>query len=237
VIAAFLEGCGGDSTTEPTGSGGGSTATVRGQVVTDRAGTAAEPVLVVALQRLAGVGLAEAQVADTPLAGTTVTLTCDSGLSALTRTDRSGRFLFENVPSGVCTLTVEQDGVRAPGEIPVVVGAGDTADVTGRVTPRGLSGTVTVSVDDVGAVTRNDVQLGIAINIANASTARASGRAACDLEAVIDLREQRLGWGEIAHRCGVDPRVIGLGRSDLSDDDLRAARERLGRDRGRGAAA
>jgi hypothetical protein len=82
----------------------------------------------------------------------------------------------------------------------------------------------TSSVDEEGLamltgstdVFNNDAQLGHAVNIANAS-------ASCDLVRVTQLREQGLGWGDIARRCNVSPGVIGLGRSNLSDSDSRTA--------------
>jgi len=44
-----------------------------------------------------------------------------------------------------------------------------------------------------------------------------------------------MGWGNIAQRCDVHPSVIGLGRGNLSDDDLDDARERTGHGRKHGA--
>src|SRR5262249_12336777 len=96
--------------------------------------------------------------------------------------------------------------------------------VVGVATSSGTPPTVTVTAISTD-VFNNDAQLGHAINIANAS-------ASCDLVGVTRLRDQGLGWGEIAHRCGVSPGVIGLGRPNLSDSDLDDARDRTGHGHG-----
>lgn len=85
------------------------------------------------------------------------------------------------------------------------------------MTSSGTPPIVTVVASSTDVV-NNDAQLGHAINIDNASST-------CNLVNVIDKREQGLGWGVIAQECNVHPGVIGLGRSNLTDADLEAARE------------
>jgi hypothetical protein len=122
------------------------------------------------------------------------------------------------------TYTVE---ATVNGEIytaTVTVGAGDQA-IVGLATHGVTSVQVTAMSTDVF---NNDAQFGHALNIANAS-------ATCDLVGVTQLRQQGLGWGDIAHRCNVSAGVIGLGRSNLSDADLDDARVRAGHDRKHGS--
>lgn len=232
LVAALLAGCGGGggggsaSITGPTGSGGGSsTAVIQGQV-TSRRTAAQEPVIVIVLETALGIGRAEAQD-ESPVAGAIVSLKDSSGTTIKTATtDSEGKFVFENVAPGVYTLTVEINGVTVGDPVSVVVGAGDNATVTGQVTPQGLVAAVKVEVAD-NAITENPAQLGHAINLANA--------AKIDVTEVIDLRLQGLGWGEIAKLLGVDPGLLGLGRSNVSDAAIESASAKAkGKGKGKG---
>jgi SdrD B-like protein len=220
-IAALLTACGGGGSVSgpsgSSGSGGSGTATVQGQVLGQQGAAASEPVVVIVLQGILGIRQAEADT-GTPVAGVTVNLLKGGVVVATTTTDSHGQFVFQGVQPGIYTVQVGT-AVSAP----FTVGAGDQA-VVGVATSSGTPPTVTVTAMSTD-VYNNDAQLGHAINIANAS-------ASCDLVGVTQLRAQGLGWGEIAHRCGVGPGVIGLGRSNLSDADLEDARDRTGHGRG-----
>jgi len=223
LVAALVAACGGSSSvsgpSSSSGSGGGS-AVVQGQVVTGQSAAIDESRVVILVRSALGVRIAEADT-GTPVAGATVTLLNASNVVvATTTTDANGQFVFQGVAPG--TYTVKVGAVVSP---PVTVGAGDQA-IVGVATTSGTPPTVTIVAVSTD-VFNNDAQLGHAINIANASRT-------CDLVGVTHLRDQGLGWGEIAHRCGVSPGVIGLGRSNLSDADLDDARERNGHPREHG---
>jgi hypothetical protein len=189
---------------------------VQGQVLSQPGAAAASPALVIVLQGVLGIRLAEADT-GTPVVGATVNLVNQSTMTvvAMTKTDAQGQFVFQGVAPGTYTVQV----VGAKPTPPIVVGAGDQA-IVGVVTTSGTPPTVTITAISTD-VFNNDAQLGHAINIANASPS-------CDLVGVTKLREQGLGWGEITQRCGVSPGVIGLGRSNLTDDDLNNARKSNG---------
>lgn len=224
LVAMALAGCGGgSSSTGPTGSGGGgaASATVQGQIFTTRS-AAGESIVVVALRTALGIGLAEAA---TPLAGVTVELRdATNALVATTTTNADGNFTFFNVAPGTYTVTVMGFTVASPPT--VTVGAGDTGVVTGTVTGDSVAMTATVVAENFDNPLQNDAQLGHAINIDRAS-------ATCDLDDVLDRREQGRGWGVIAQECNTHPGVIGLGHSNLSDEELAATREQQ-RAKGRG---
>jgi hypothetical protein len=187
---------------------------VQGQVLGQPGAAAAAPALVIVLRGVLGIRLAEADT-GTPVVGATVKLVNASNVVvATTMTDTHGQFVFQGVAPGM--YTVQVGAVTSP---MIVVGAGDQA-IVGVVTSSGTPPKVTITALSTD-VFNNDAQLGHAINIANAS-------ASCDLVGVTKLREQRLGWGEITQRCGVSPGVIGLGRSNLTDDDLSNARKSNG---------
>jgi Carboxypeptidase regulatory-like domain len=220
----LVAGCGGggSSVSGPSGgSSGDANAVVQGQVVASRGASAGEPLVVVAVRRALGVGLAEAQLPGSPVAGATVRLRQGPAVVATTTTDSSGQFAFRGVAPGVYTVEVEVNGQIFT--VGVTVGAGDQA-IVGVATNGATSVQVTAVSTDVY---NNDAQLGHAVNIANAS-------GSCDIVRVTQLREQGLGWGDIARRCNVHPSVIGLGRSNLSNSELDDARERGGHGRQHG---
>jgi Carboxypeptidase regulatory-like domain len=222
VLLALTAGCGGGgSVSGPSGSTGSPTAVVQGQVVSGRTAARGEPIVVVVLRSALGVGVAEAQ-AGPPVPGATVRLT-GGGTVRTTTTDPNGQFVFRDVAAGPYTLEVLDATGAVVSTVAFTVGADDQA-IVGVVT----NGTSTVQITAISTdVFNNDAQLGHAVNIANASSS-------CDLVQVTRLREQGLGWGEIAHRCNVSPSVIGLGRSNLSDTELDDARERTGHGRKHG---
>jgi hypothetical protein len=228
VLGAWLvAGCGGGGSSV-SGPGGGSSgdtgAVVQGQVLASPGAKAGDSPVIVAVRRALGVGLAEAQLPGTPVVGATVRLRQGASVVATTTTDSNGQFAFLGVTAGVYTVEVEVNGQTYTAV--VTVGAGDRA-IVGIATNGPTSVQVTAMSTDVFG---NDAQLGHAVNIANAS-------ATCDLVRVTQLREQGLGWGDIARRCNVSPGVIGLGRSNLSDTDLDDARERAGHGRKHGPGA
>lgn len=221
--SSLVAGCGsGSSVSGPTGgSSGDASAVVQGQVMASQGASAGESLVVVAVRRALGVGLAEAQLPGSPVAGATVRLKQGTTVVATTTTDSNGQFAFRGVTAGVYTVEVEVNGQFFTAA--VTVGAGDQA-IVGVAT----NGTTSVQVTAMSTdVYNNDAQLGHAVNIANAG-------GSCDLVRVTQLREQSLGWGDIARRCNVSPGVIGLGRSNLSDSDLDDARERSGHGRKHG---
>jgi Carboxypeptidase regulatory-like domain len=225
VLAPWLvAGCGGGSSSVSGpggGSGGDGSAVVQGQVVASQSARTGESLLVVAVRSALGVGLAEAQLPGSPIAGAPVSLKQGAIVGATTTTDSNGQFVFRGVAVGAYIVEVEVNGQKYTTS--VTVGAGDQA-IVGVAT----NGTTSVQVTAVSTdVFNNDAQLGHALNIANASRS-------CDLVRVTQLREEGLGWGNIAHRCNVSPGVIGLGRSNLSDADLDDARERTGHGRRHG---
>jgi hypothetical protein len=215
AVALVAAACGGGSSSVsgPSGSSGGSgSAVVQGQVTSDQT-AAGESVMVVTLQKLAGIGIAEAA----GFAGVTVNLVnvATNTVVMTTTTDANGNFVFRDVPVGTYKVAVAGTAIESP---TFTVGADDRA-VVGVVTPTGPA-TVTVTAMSTD-VYDNDAKLGHAVNIANAG-------GSCNLVQVTALREQGLGWGVIAQRCHVSPGVIGLGRSNLSDSDLDDAREHAG---------
>ena len=233
LLALVLAGCGGGSAAGPTSTGGsgggGSTAVVQGQLLSGQRAATGEPVVIVALRSVLGIGLAEALAGD-PVVGATVTLTPSGGGAPLTATtDATGSFTFAQVPPGTYTLGVSVGGVAqtiSPLAAPVVVGAGDVATLTGTVTETALFGVVTVVAQDVSGVIQNDAQLGHALNLAEAAHR--------PLQEVLDLRQSGLGWGQIAHQLGVSPGVLGLGRSNRTDAELETARAQHGGGHGKG---
>ena len=225
VSAMLLAGCGGGSssiTSSSSGSSGGGAAVLQGQVVSRQSAAAPrESHVTVMVRRVLGVGLAEAQLPGTPVAGATVRLKQGACGVATTTTDSHGQFIFRGVTPGIYTVEVEVNGQIFPAN--VTVGAGDQA-----IVGVALNGATTVQVTAASTdVFNNDAQLGHAVNIADASSS-------CDIVQVTHLREQGLGWGDIARRCNVSPGVIGLGRSNLSDSTLDDVRERRGHGRKHG---
>jgi Carboxypeptidase regulatory-like domain len=213
---AILAGCGGGSSTGATGSGGSSgssSATVQGQIVRQQRADATPAVLVV-FERALGVGVAEA--AD-PLTVRLINTGTNQEVKS-TRTDANGSFTFFDVPPGSYTIRVDGFVVVSPPDI--TVGAGDTGIVTGNATANTATLTATVVATNFENPFQNDAQLGHAVNIARAGS--------CDLDHVVELRQSKMGWGQVARACNASPGVIGLGRGNLSDGDLSDAREHGG---------
>lgn len=224
AVAVLVSACGGSgSVSGPSSSSGSATATIQGQVVRSQSATTGDSPVTVALRTTLGLGVAEAAVAGSPVSGATVELWQGGSLVATTTTDANGQFSFRNLAPGTYTVKVLVDGtvVKTPD---VTVGADDQA-IVGVAT----NGESTVEVTAISTdVYNNDAQLGHALNIANASSS-------CDLVQVTNKRESGMGWGQIAQQCHVHPSVIGLGRGNLSDEDLDDARERTGHGRKHGA--
>ena len=242
LVAGLLAGCGGGgggsaSITGPTG-GGSSTAVIQGQI-TSRRTAAREPAIIVVLETVLGIGRAEAQD-GVPVAGATVLLQSNGATVATTTTDGDGKFVFQNVAPGTYTIVVQVSGATV-GETVVVVGAGDSATVKGEVTQVGATFSVDVDVIDVSSITENPAQLGHAINLASAKLgvdcSATPPPAGCEtfLGEIIDDRLAGLGWGEIAHKHGVHPGFLGLGRSNVSDAAIESASSKAkGKGKGRG---
>jgi hypothetical protein len=220
----LVAGCGGGGSSVSGPSGGGSSgdgsAVVQGQVVAGRGADAGEPRVIVMVRRALGVGLAEAQ-SGPPIPGVPVRLLLGGVVVQTTTTDANGQFVFRGVAPGVYTVQVDVNGQLFTAN--VEVGAGDQA-IVGVATGSPPTVQVTAVSTDVY---NNDAQLGHAVNIANASPN-------CDVVQVTRFREQGLGWGQIARRCNVHPSVIGLGRSNLSDEELDDARQQGGHARKHG---
>jgi len=243
LFVVFLAGCGGGggksaSITGPTG-GGGSTAVIQGQVLSSGRTAAREPAIVVVLETVLGIGVAEAQDA-VPVPGATVLLQSSGATVATTTTDADGKFIFQSVAPGTYTIVVQVGGATV-GETEVVVGAGDSATVKGEVTQVGVTFSIDVDVIDVTSITENPAQLGHAINLASAklgaNCSATTPPAGCEtlLDEIIDDRLAGLGWGEIAHKLGVHPGFLGLGRSNVSDAAIDSASSKAkGKGKGRG---
>ena len=217
VVAVVVYGCGGSSSSSTgpsnfsaSGSAGSSGATVQGQLLQGSGSAQSESVLVVVFQRALGIGVAEA-AAGTPLADATVTLTGPGG-PFTTQTDADGKFTFTGLVPGTYTLAVCV-GTPTCVSHPVLtgdqitVGPADLGTVNGTV----FNDTVQVTSVDIVAesvsaqgILQNDAQLCIASRIAQAANV--------SLGSIIDMRQQHMGWGKIAHQKGLSAAgVIGGG--------------------------
>jgi len=231
VGVVALTGCGGSSTSGPSGSGGGSGAVVQGQIVRTQGAGLKESVVVVVLRTALGIGLAEA-VVGAPVVGATVNLLSGPTVAYTTTTSASGNFVFQGVLPGLYTIQVidttppPPDTILtvAPPDTIVVVGDGDTATVAGQVTTANELGTVvTVAASQVENL--NNAQLCHAIHIAEASGANVAD--------VIADRQTGHGWGVVAQHFHAHPGVIGR-HGDCSDADLAVASEAGGKGKGKG---
>jgi hypothetical protein len=200
---------------------GGSGAVVQGQLVRNPGTALGESKVMVVLRTTLGIGLAEAAAGD-PIANTKVTLTGTGG-TFTTTTGPEGNFIFTNVPPGTYTITVTGFSLDATSAgtvaTPIVVGAGDTATLTGTATQTVLPLVAHVTVANVTALLQNDAQLCHAISIATADGKN-------DLQSVINDRLSGKGWGQIAHEKGVPPSV--LGNNNCSEDQIANASSMAG---------
>jgi SdrD B-like domain len=220
LLTLLLAGCGGSSSssTGPTssglrGGGGSSDATIQGQLV-NRQTASGESVTVIVLRKALGIGLAEA--ADVPVKGVEVTLTRADGAKLTTTTDDLGNFTFTNVLPGTYTISVKDKALSNTLD-PIIVGAGDVANITGSVTSADAvllnPVTVTAEATDTTIILQNDAQVAHLLNIA-----KAAGLPSAD--PVLQLRQSGWGWGRIAKHFNVNPGVIGLGQGGVSEADI-----------------
>jgi len=230
VIAAVVYGCGGSSSssTGPSsfsagGSAGDSGATVQGQLLQSGGSAQAESVIHVAFRTALGIGLAEA-AAGTPLPNATVTLSGPGG-PFVTTSAADGTFTFTGLTPGTYTFSV---CVGASPCVPktvnppttITVGPADLGTIKATVFNDDTVATqVDIQATSVSAqgIMQNDAQLCIASRIAQASNV--------SLGTIINMRQQHMGWGKIAHQQGVSSSVIGGGsHCDASElSDIRAA--------------
>ncbi|HWC04060.1 MAG TPA: hypothetical protein VHF87_14980 [Methylomirabilota bacterium] len=208
LLAATATACGGggsSSTGPSTGGGsGGSGAVVQGQI---RAKTTAigESAVAVALQRVLGIGVAEAQAGAAVPDGTVVRLVAAGQGVTLQTSTTGGAFAFTNVLPGQYTIEVVGFTIVS-GPTTFFVGAGDLANISGtasrdQVTLDNVH--VAAAQTEVQGILQSDAQVGHLINLAVAAGVPA--------DQVLALRLRGMGWGQIAHALGVHPGSIGLG--------------------------
>jgi hypothetical protein len=131
------------------------------------------------------------------------------------------------------SYTISVDGMIVdpldPTVFPIVVGAGDLANITGTVTESVTMGQVTVvAMETDGAIIlQNDAQVAHLLNIA-----KAAGLVSAN--PVLELREAGWGWGRIAKHFNVHPSVIGLGHGGVSNADIDNFRASHGQGNGKG---
>ena len=220
LMVGILAGCGGSSSSSTgpslSGGGGGSGAVVQGQIRT-RTASAGEPAVMVVLEKLLGIGIAEAATAPVP-DGTVVRLVAIAGGVTLETTTTGGAFTFPNVLPGQYTLEVVGFPV-VTGDTSFFVGAGDLARIDGVAVQDDVTLAVAITAPQTTAdnVLQSDAQVGHLINLAQAAGVPA--------DQVLALRLQGMGWGQIAHTLGVSPSRIGLGHppSQADIDTVRAS--------------
>jgi len=213
LMVGIVTGCGGSSSssTGPSSSGGGgsSGAVVQGQIRA-RTASAGEPAVMVVLEKVLGIGIAEAATAPVP-DGTVVRLVAVAGGVTLETTTTGGAFTFSNVLPGQYTLEVVGFPV-VTGDTSFFVGAGDLARIDGVAVQDDVTLAVEITAPQATAdnVLQNDAQVGHLINLAQAAGVPA--------DQVLALRLQGMGWGQIAHTLGVSPSRIGLGHQPNQGD-------------------
>jgi hypothetical protein len=241
ILTLALAGCGGgsSSSTGPSASGssggssGSSGAVVQGQIRTQTA-AADDSAVVVVLDTMLGIGVAEAVSDGIVPDGTVVKLIPTGGGATLTTTTTGGAFHFDNVLPGEYTIQVVGFTTILSGPTTIVVGPGDLADVTGTANKDTIVVTgvhVTALVTDEQGVLQNPTQVGILINLAKAAGVTA--------DTVLALRtQQHMGWGDIAHTLGVHPSVIGQGNQpSQAEIDAFKASHGIGNGKGKGKKA
>jgi len=236
LVAAVVYGCGGSSssstgpsTFSASGSAGSSGAVVQGQLLRGSGSAQSESAIFALMRTALGIGLAEA-APTTPLADATVTLSGPGG-PFTTQTDADGKFRFTGLLPGTYTLSVCVEVAPAPC-VPqtvqtgseIIVGPGDLGTINGTVFKDTVAASVDVQAQSVTAqgILQNDAQLCIASRIAQAANV--------PLGTIINMRQQRMGWGNIARQENVPAGVIGGGRDcDASElSNIRAANRQGG---------
>ena len=232
LMVGILTGCGGSSgsstgpSSSSSGGRGSSGAVVQGQIRA-RTASAGEPAVMVVLEKVLGIGVAEAATVPVP-DGTVVRLVAVAGGVTLETTTTGGAFMFSNVLPGQYTLEVVGFPV-VTGDTSFVVGAGDLARIDGIAVQDDVTLAVEITAPQTTAdnVLQNDAQVGHLINLAQA--------AGVPKDQVLALRLQGMGWGQIAHTLGVSPSRIGLGHPP-SQADIDTVRASHGKGKKKGAA-
>jgi len=217
LVAAVVAACGGGSSSSSgpsSGGGGGGTsgAVVQGQL-RSRTAASGESVVVVAFERVLGVGVAEAAVG--PLAGVTVRLIEQGNpLNVLTTTtDANGNFLFTHVPTGIYQVVVV-GYTLSPNPTLITVDIGDKGIVDGVVNGDTIQLTAAVTVNDINDFLQNPVQLCKAITVARLTGA--------NLQQIINERLSGKGWGRIVQDHGGRPSMLGV-PGNCSDAEIATA--------------
>ena len=231
LLAGVVAACGGSTSsgTGPSSGGvgsGSSGAVVQGQIRT-RTAASGESAVVVMLEKVLGIGVAEAQPGAAVPDGTVVRLVPTGGGATLDTTTTGGAFTFPHVLPGEYTIEVVGFTI-ASGPTTLFVGAGDLANVSGTASQDTIVLTsvhVTADQATAEAVLQSDAQVGHLINLA-----RVAGVTA---DEVLALRLSGKGWGQIAHTLGVHPRNIGLGH-EPSPAEIEAFQASHGNGKGKG---
>jgi hypothetical protein len=227
-LAGVVAACGGGSSSNTGPSSGGgfsgsSGAVIQGQLRRGTGAAQGEPVMSLVFRTALGIGIAEA-APTTPLAGATVTLSGPGG-PYTTTTDADGKFTFTGLVPGTYTFSVcvgtpcVTQAVVSPTPAEITVGPADLGTINGTVFNDTVIASVNVVAESVTAegILQNDAQLCIASRIAQGANV--------SLGEIIDLRQQGMGWGKIAHQKGLHAGMIGGGiHCDAAElGDLRAA--------------
>lgn len=215
LAIALVAACGGgsSSSTGPSGGagGGGSAAVVQGQL-RSRTASIGESLVVVALERILGIRVAEAA----PIANKTVQLVDPlnpANVLYTTTTDDNGNFLFTGVAPGTYHVVVP-GFTLTPDPTVVMVDVGDKGIVDGLVDGNLILTTAVVTVNDINDFLQNPVQLCKAVTVANLTNT--------SLDQIIDDRLSGKGWGRIVLDHGGHPSMLGTA-GHCSDTDIATA--------------